>query len=141
MFCDGVVQSQNKRDDIWNKIENIKVEKLIKRLDLDESTAVQFKEKYVSFGKTIRELNQRRALVYKLMAENLQSGDGLDTLVDRLVNIEDRINTERKAFADELKTILTIKQIATLIIFERKFNTELRKLLQEYMKKKIRQNN
>ena len=140
MICTGTDKAQNRRDDIWNKIENIKVDKLIKRLNLDESTASQFKEKYISFGKSIRQLNLNRAMVYKLMAENLQSGDGLDTFVDRLISIEDEITAERKAFADELKTMLTSKQIATMILFERKFNTELRKLLQEYNKKKKMQN-
>ena len=141
IFCNCVVLAQNRRDDIWNKIEKIKVEKLIKRLDLDESTAAQFKDKYITFSGTIRQLNQKRALTYKLMAENLQSGEGLDTLFDSLMSIEDRITAERKNFAEEIKTILTPKQIVTMILFERKFNAELKKLLLEYTKKKNQKNN
>lgn len=141
MFCASAVHAQVKRDDIWNKIEKIKVEKLINRLDLDESTASQFKDKYIEFGKTIRRLNQKRAFTYKLMAENLQSGEGLDTLFDQLLSIEDQITTARRNFAEDLKTILTTKQIVTMVLFERKFNAELKKLLQEYMKKKNMKNN
>jgi len=141
IFCCGSLYSQNRKGDIWSKIEKIKVDKLINRLDLDESTAAQFKDKYIAFSETVRGLNRERALVYKQMAENYQSGEGLDTLFDRLMSIEDRITTERKNFADEIKTILTPKQIVTMILFERKFNAELKKLLQEYTKRKSQRNN
>jgi len=128
--------SQIKNDDIWDKIEKIKLNKLTKRLDLDESTSAVFQEKYTAFSKTIRDLNMKRVKYFKLMADNLQSGNGLDTLVQNVLNIEDEINQQRTDFANELKQILTPKQIATMIIFERKFNTQLRKLIQEYNQKK-----
>ena len=133
--------SQVKNDDIWEKIEKIKLDKLTKRLDLDESTTPVFQDKYTAFSKTIRELNMERVKYFKLMAENLQSGNGLDTLVQNVLNIEDEINQQRTDFANELKQILTPKQIATMIIFERKFNIQLRKLIQEYNKKKNKPEN
>jgi hypothetical protein len=74
------------------------------------------------------------------MAANLESGDGLDTLVDRLLEYESRIAKERDDFAADLKTILTDKQIATLIVFERKFNAQLKKILQNYRKRNNKRN-
>jgi hypothetical protein len=136
-----ITHSQKRADDIWEKIEKIKLEKLVKRLNLDDNTSAVFSDKYKSFSNTIRILNQKRTKCFKLMAENLESGEGLDTLVDQVMNIESEINRERMNFASDLKTILTSKQIATMIIFERRFNTELRKLIKQYNEKNKKQNN
>jgi hypothetical protein len=126
--------AQDKGDIFRDKIEKIKIEKLVKKLELDDNTAEVFTSKYKDFSKLIKELNRKRFIAYKLMVENLESGNGLDTLVDRVIGYESQLNDERTKFAEDLKTILTPKQIATMIIFERKFNNELRKLLKDYRK-------
>lgn len=126
------IYSQNKNDDFREKIENIKIEKLIKKLELDDKTALLFTDKYKAYAKDIRELNIKRLKAYKKMNDNLESGSGLDTLVDQLMNYESQINDKREEFAGELKILLTPKQMAVMIVFEKKFNNEIRKLLREY---------
>ncbi|MBZ0201965.1 MAG: hypothetical protein K8I03_03005 [Ignavibacteria bacterium] len=122
------------QDDFREKIEDIKLEKLTKKLDLDESTKTGFIEKYKSFSKSMRQLNQRRAKTYKLMTENIESGNGLDTLVNQLLELEEQINSKREEFVVDMKSILSAKQIAKMIVFERKFNNEIKKLLKQYQK-------
>lgn len=134
------VNAQVKNDNIRDKIEKIKLEKLIKRLELDDETAEVFTVKYKNFVSVIKELNQKRVQTYKLMVSNLESGDGLDTLVDKLLDYESRIAKERDDFASDLKTILTSKQIAVMIVFERKFNAQLKKILQNYRKRNNKNN-
>ncbi|MCG6959419.1 hypothetical protein LJE82_05945 [bacterium BMS3Abin03] len=136
----SVVNAQVKNDNIRDKIEKIKLEKLIKRLELDDETAEVFTVKYKNFVSVIKELNQKRVQTYKLMVSNLESGDGLDTLVDKLLDYESRIAKERDDFASDLKTILTSKQIAVMIVFERKFNAQLKKILQNYRKRNNKNN-
>jgi hypothetical protein len=126
------IYSQNKNDDFREKIENIKIDKLIKKLELDDKTASLFTDKYKAYAKDIRELNIKRLKAYKKMIDNLESGSGLDTLVDQLMNYESEINDKREEFAGELKIMLTPKQMAIMIVFEKKFNNEIRKLLREY---------
>jgi len=124
--------SQDKADKFRDKIEIIKIEKLIEKLELDDNTAEIFTTKYKDFSKHIKDLNKKRFAAYKLMVENLESGSGLDTLVEQVLGYESRINDEREKFAEDLKTILNPKQIAIMIVFERKFNNEIRKLLKEF---------
>ena len=134
-FClNAAVFAQDKDDKFREKIEKIKIEKLINKLELDDTTAEVFTAKYKDFSKLIKDLNKKRFAAYKLMVENLESGSGLDTLVDQVIGFETQINDEREKFAEDLKTILSPKQIATMIIFERKFNNEIRKLLKDYQK-------
>jgi hypothetical protein len=131
----NALDAQEKGDKFRDRIEKIKIEKLINKLELDDNTAEVFTAKYKDFSKLIKELNKKRFLAYKLMVENLESGSGLDTLVDQVIAYEIQINDERENFAVDLKTFLSPKQIATIIVFERKFNNEIKKLLQEYQKK------
>lgn len=135
----SIFSQQN--DGIWVKIQKIKLDKLVKRLNLDESTESVFREKYVSFSENMRELNKKRARYYLIMVANIETGDGLDTLVDCVVNIDNEINQRRTEFAKDLKTILTPKQLAITIVFERKFNNQLKKLINEYTRKKKLDNN
>jgi Asp-tRNA(Asn)/Glu-tRNA(Gln) amidotransferase C subunit len=124
--------AQDKDDKFRDKIEKIKIEKLIKKLELDDNTAEIFITKYKDFSKLIKDLNKKRFAAYRLMVENLESGSGLDTLVEHVLGYESLINDEREKFAEDLKTILNLKQIATMIVFERKFNNEIRKLLKDF---------
>jgi Spy/CpxP family protein refolding chaperone len=126
--------AQNKNDDIRDKIEKIKLEKMVKKMDLDESTAEIFKDRYKTFSKTLRELNHKRAKAYLQMTQNIESGNGLDSLLDEVLSLENQIDQERLNFVTDLKSLLTSKQIATMIVFERKFNNQLKKLLQNYRK-------
>lgn len=124
----------NSQDDFRDKIEDIKIEKLTKKLELDESLKADFTDKYKSFSKAMRELNRGRAKVYKKMTESIESGDGLDSLVASVLDYESRISDKRAEFIADMKQILTPKQIAKMIVFERKFNNEIKKLLKQYQK-------
>ena len=122
------------QDDFREKIEDVKLEKLTKKLELDETTKAGFIDKYKAFSKTMRSLNLKRGKAFKLMTQNIESGDGLDTLVERLIEYENEINQAREDFVTEMKAMLTSQQLAKMIVFERKFNNEIKKLLKEYQK-------
>lgn len=122
------------QDDFRDKIEDIKLEKLTKKLELDETTKTGFIDKYKAFSKTMRELNRGRAKAYKLMTENIESGDGLDSIVSQVLDYEKQISDKREEFINDMKSMLTARQIAKMIVFERKFNNEIKKLLKQYQK-------
>lgn len=122
------------QDDFREKLQEIKLEKLTAKLELDESTKTVFIDKYKTFSADIKDLNKKRAKAYKQMTENIESGSGLDTLVNQLLDYEARINDRRELFVEDMKSILTAQQIAKMIVFERKFNNEIKKLLKQYQK-------
>ncbi len=139
LFACGLFQArsayaQNNGDNIRDKIEKIKLEKMVRKMDLDDQTAATFKEKYKEFSSTLGELTKKRARAYLEMTQNIESGNGIDSLLDEILSLESQIDKARLDFLTDLKTFLTGKQIAVMIIFERKFNTQLRKLLQDYRK-------
>jgi len=122
------------KDDIRDKIENVKLEKMTAKLSLEEPDKSAFIEKYKTFSAEMRELVKSRAKVYKEMTANVDSGESLDSLVVLLLDYESRISKKRLDFITDLQTMLTSQQIAKMIIFERKFNNEIKKILKQYQK-------
>lgn len=131
LFSFKTVYSQ---DDFREKLQEIKIEKLTKKLELDETTKAVFIDKYKTFADVIRKLNKKRANAYIKMTENIESGSGLDSIVNNLLEYEKQINDKRESFVADMKTILNAQQIAKMIVFERKFNKELKKLLKQFQK-------
>ena len=129
-----IKESYGQDDNIRDKIEDIKLEKMAKKLEMDETTKSQFIDKYKAFSKEMRELTRKRAKTYKEMAQKIEGGQGLDSLVDQLLDYENTITQKRKEFIAEMRSMLTSRQIAKMIIFERRFNNELKKLLKQYQK-------
>ena len=73
------------------------------------------------------------------MTENIESGNGLDTLVAQVLENEKEVTMKREEFVNEMKSMLTAQQLAKMIVFERKFNTEIKKLLQQFQKNNKRE--
>lgn len=134
LFLAACLKPAYAQDDFREKLQEIKLEKLTKKLDLDETTKSVFTDKYKAFTDDMRELNRKRAKTYKQMTENIESGNGLDSIVNQLLDYENQIETRRDDFIADMKTILSAKQIAKMIVFERKFNNEIKKLLKQYQK-------
>lgn len=133
-FSNGA--AQNDGDDFRSKLEKIKLEKLVNKLGLDKPTEDIFTQKYKDFHQSIGELNKKRGKIVKQIEKNLDNNEALDTLISRMLDFEQEITTQRKNFADDLKTFLTTKQIAQMIVFEKNFALELRKILKEYRRDK-----
>ena len=110
------------------------LEKLVKKLELDKSTEDKFVQKYKDFHQSIAELNKKRAEITKQIEMNLEDSEVLDTLFNQMLDVAQEITSKRKSFADDLRTFLTPKQIAQIIIFEKNFALKLRKILKEYGK-------
>jgi len=121
-------------DDLRDKIENIKLEKMTAKLSLEEPAKTAFIDKYKTFSKEMRELVKSRAKVYIEITKNVESGEGMDSLVALLLDYEKQISKKRLDFVADLQTLLTSQQIAKMIIFERKFNNEIKKILKQYQK-------
>jgi len=124
-----VIGAKAQDDDFRTKVEKIKLEKLTRKLELDKTTEDTFIQRYKAFRQTITELNKQRAKIMRQIENNLDHNDVLDTLIDQMLDVEQEITRQRKNYAEDLKTYLTPKQIAIMIIFERNFALELRKIL------------
>ncbi|HUI11557.1 MAG TPA: hypothetical protein VL221_14585 [Bacteroidota bacterium] len=124
------------------RIENLRKVRLVEILELKEDQSVRF----------LARMNEHDAARRDLMK---QRGDALDRL-ERLIRnkaedseyekafadvaaIDDRIAAERKGFFSGLSDILTPTQRAKMLIFERRFERELREAMREAQKRRREQ--
>lgn len=116
------------------RLEQLKKVKLIEALDLNEDQAIKF---------FTREKDYRLA-ERKLIKERIHTADDLEILVKtdtreaeiikkvgEISEIEKKIITTRWDFLNSVRDVLTPKQIGQLVLFERKFQQEVRRILRD----------
>lgn len=124
------------------RIENLRKVRLVEILELKEDQSVRF----------LARMNEHDAARRSLMKDR---GDALDRL-ERLIRnkaddaeyekafadvaaVDDKIAAERKSFFSGLSDILTPTQRAKMLIFERRFEKELREAMREAQRRRREQ--
>jgi hypothetical protein len=105
-------------------------EKLMEKLNIDDATANKVIKLSNEQKKQVAEYTKEKRQTIKYIEDN-PDADNIMSKINGLLDLDDKINKSRKDFIEELKTILTPKQIAQSIIFQK----NLRKL---FLKEKDR---
>lgn len=134
-FIPLIVTSQNS---IVERLAEVKTQKLVEKMELDEKISAEFSLKFKDFLLSIGELRKERRRTMKLLKDNVETQSEPDTLLSYLASIEDEIHNKRKNFMEDMSNILNPRQIARMIIYENKFDHELREKLKEIRKQRKR---
>jgi Spy/CpxP family protein refolding chaperone len=121
-------------DEAREKFEQLEKIKLIETLELDEETTLRF------FARRTEHRKQQEEVQTKIQQkiDNLDaiSKSGRAVTVEEIKSNIDEINTlqlqfekNRVDFINSLSDVLTYEQIAKLIVFEKQFRNEVRKLI------------
>jgi hypothetical protein len=136
-FSNNAFPQREFRDDPpREEINKLRKEKLMEKLQIDESTANKFFELFDKNMTKLRSLNREKRVLLAGIEKDLDSPD-LEKKLDRLMNIDLEMDNERRAYINELKKILTVKQIVQSIILQRNFTKELRKEVDRHKKKRF----
>jgi len=131
-----------KREEIRKRIELIRMWKLTEELDLTEEIGAKlfpilhkYDEKRMALHKERRDIvNQLR----KALENEVSSDEAIEAVMDILEKNTlaelDLIRQQRK----ELKGILSPRQQARLILFQREFHREIRKIIAEARERRVR---
>ena len=108
--------------------------KLIETLEMDEETTLKFFARRNEHQMKIDQLVALGDEAIQKMEVILKSGkysttEELKSLIEEANSIHSRIEQEKSNFINSLEDILSTEQIAKLIIFERKFKDELKRVL------------
>jgi Spy/CpxP family protein refolding chaperone len=117
-----------------SKIEQLEKVKLIEALNLTEDQSVRFFARRNEHRKEIEKLEDRsKELIDNLELLLNQSDDknlnDQKKLLNELLDIRVQMEVKRKQFILSLNDILTKEQITRLVVFEKKFREEIRKIL------------
>jgi hypothetical protein len=116
------------------KLEQLEKIKLIEALDLDEETSIRFFARRNESINEVQELEKKAdELIFELEksfnSEDNNQSEKQKKLISEMLKIRESIEMKRSQFINSIDDILTIEQIAKLIVFEKKFRDEIRNVL------------
>jgi septal ring factor EnvC (AmiA/AmiB activator) len=115
------------------KIEQLEKIKLIEVLDMDEETTLKFFARRNAHNEKVKQLidqskKQLDAIDDKLKEKPVDEKE-LNSMIDKYFAEEKEIGKEKEAFIRSLSDILSVTQMAKLVVFEKKFRDEIRDIL------------
>jgi Spy/CpxP family protein refolding chaperone len=116
------------------KFEQFKKMRIIEALRLDDETAIRFVTKYNKFTEEMREFGKQRNEISERLEEALRNKAGdeaVDKIIKEFIQHEGKSEELRNKFYQGLREILTTKQIAQYIVFEKNFNQNIRDVMRE----------
>ena len=116
------------------KISQLEKIKLIETLQMDEETTLRFFSRRAETEKAIDDLMKSHddlldKIDQMISDDNQPKDDVLKPLIKQVSDIRLKIDQKRADFVKSLDDILTTKQIAKFVVFEKKFREELAKSL------------
>ena len=123
----------------WERIEQLRKVRLIEVLDMKEDQSIRFfarlKEHDAVRHDLMKEKDATLDKVEQLLRDHA-SPDAFTTVFEEAASIDTRIQDERKKFFDSLSDILSVEQRAKFLIFERRFERELRDAFREAQRRR-----
>ncbi|HEY6437413.1 MAG TPA: hypothetical protein VIY47_12545 [Ignavibacteriaceae bacterium] len=115
----------------FEELENIK---LIETLQMDEETTLRFFSRKSEHKLQQDEIREKIKSSIDNLEVTLKSGKAITTedlksKINEINNLELHLEKNKVEFLNSLSDILSYEQIAELIIFEKRFKNEVRKLL------------
>jgi hypothetical protein len=114
-------------------------EKLMEKLQVNETTANRFIEISDNNMQKMRSLNKEKRELMISMEKEIDSPD-LNRKLERFMEIDSEMNTQRQQYINDLKEIFSTKQIVQSIILQRNFMKEFRKEMDKHRKPRERRN-
>jgi hypothetical protein len=111
---------------------------------MDEETTLRFFARKSEHEKEQEEIQKQIKFTIEDLNVIFKSGrvatiEELKSKIDKINNLHSQLNDNRTAFINSLSDILSYEQIAKLLIFERKFRDEVRRLIIKDRKSPVKQ--
>ena len=115
-----------------DRLESLKKVRMLETMKLDEDQSAKLVACYNKHRETIKSFEKDRSdIVDKIetqVSSNVSDGEYQKSFVE-LIEIEKKIIDARTKYISDLKEVLTTKQIAQYLIFERNFAREIRDMI------------
>lgn len=116
------------------RVEQYKKIRLMEVLNLDEQNSIKFFSRYNRHQALLRDLRKQQVQALggvQALRKDKATDDAYDKVVDELLELERKVNEEKTKYIDELKQVLTSKQLAEYLVFETRFQQNLRDLVRD----------
>jgi len=130
--ADRKAEQEARKQELLQKIEAVKHEKLKTALALDDETSKKFFEVYKPAEKDIQGIVKERNEELKklqLMMNGAKSDADVDPEMQKIRELNNRIEARTQKLDADLKPVLSSRQRARLLMFEHEFNQRVREQL------------
>ncbi len=117
-----------------DRLETLRQVKMIETLNLDDETAARLTVFYNRHQERMRELHREIDGLIDELERAIDEDQPEDVLRQIRSNIDERrdsIHGNRNSLYRELENVLTPRQVAKLVVFERNFNRDMRQIMRE----------
>jgi hypothetical protein len=121
------------------RIEQFKKVRLMEVLKMDEESSIRFFARYNKHVETLRSIQKdHNALIDRLqnLAESNANNSEIEQAIKDIGMSEEKIAETRSKFLVEIKDIISLKQVAEYVVFERNFNKNLREIMRDIVKER-----
>lgn len=110
-------------------IEQLRMLKMLELLDLDQEQEISFLTSYNELRRDIRRVDEARMKLLKELGDKLHDETGADSDIKNTLNQVDANRKEKQkveaAFLERAATMLSVRQLGKLIMFNEHFEREL----------------
>jgi uncharacterized protein YgfB (UPF0149 family) len=142
IFLSGNLLAQREKwhdEDAKAKFEQLEKIKLIETLEMDEETTLRFfarrtehKKQQDEIQKNIQEMIDNLDVIFK--SGRAVTVEEIKADINEINNLQIQLDKNRVDFINSLSDILSYEQIAKLLVFEKRFRNEVRKLIMKERK-------
>ncbi|MBI3586777.1 MAG: hypothetical protein HY088_06575 [Ignavibacteriales bacterium] len=121
------------------RVEQFKKIRLMEVLQLDEQTSIKFFARYNKHSESFRENRMKRNEALDqiaLLRKTNASDKDFEKIIQEVRSLDAQLTDVWLKYLDELSEILTTKQMAEYLAFERNFTQNLRDLMNEIQKER-----
>ncbi len=142
MQCDALTQQRHQRMQRGaDRLETLRQVRMIDALDLDAETAARLSVLFSEHQEKIRELHREIDQLtdeLELAIEQEASDEGLLMLQSQIDENRNSLHSSRMEFYRDAGSVLTTRQVAKLIVFERNFQRDIREIMQDVQQRRGR---
>ena len=108
-----------------DELKKIRKEKYLENVSVDDATADRYFELFDENFLAVKKLSKQKKENMEYIEKNVDAAD-VSAKIEEILDIDSKIVEKKKDLYNQLKTFLSPKQIAQSIIFQLKFNKELK---------------
>jgi len=133
-FLDGT-ETEGERARLREDIDNLRVWKMTKYLELSTEQSQKFFPLYNDFAKNMGDLDRKRGHLFDQIAKGAELTDypqeNLVKMMDELDQLEMKVLNLKQEFREKASKVLSINQVAKLTVFEHRFQGEIQRMIKE----------
>lgn len=127
------------REELREDIENLRIWKLTKYLDLTPEQSSKFFPIYNEFEEERKKLRSEKLTIIRKINRAVEMEDYPEKELERLLDEHDKITQKELAllaeYRERAQKVLTLRQTAKLVIFSHKFQREIQRMIRDARQK------